>query len=212
MELARSSAEEAVALLEGLDESVLTRATHAHVGVIWLEIGEPVRCIQQLRIAGLPDFPQIEPGRRGWLYAVLARAELARGDQPAAAHWAARSEATVRGLALPLAEAWALHARALVALAGGDAAVAARLALQAAERADAVATRCRRRQAGVAGTALGARRGSRGRERSPHPCREELAACGAERYRDEAARALRRLGHRVGARPRRQDGRRPLRT
>ena len=97
VELARASAEEAVARLEGLDESVLTRATHAHVGVIWLEIGEPARCVEQLRVAGLPDFPQIEPGRRGWLYAVLARAELARGDPAAAAHWAARSEATVRG-------------------------------------------------------------------------------------------------------------------
>ena len=49
---ARSAAEEAVALLDALDESVFTRATHAHVGVIWLEIGEPDRCIEQLRAAG----------------------------------------------------------------------------------------------------------------------------------------------------------------
>ena len=40
VEHARAAAEEAVAILEGLDESVLTRATHAHVGVIWLEIGD----------------------------------------------------------------------------------------------------------------------------------------------------------------------------
>jgi DNA-binding NarL/FixJ family response regulator len=32
---------------------------------------------------------------------------------------------------------------------------------------------------------------------------DELAACGASRYRDEAARELRRLGHRVVARQRR---------
>ena len=51
---ARAAAEEAVALLDALDESVFTRATHAHVGVIWLEIGEPDRCIEQLRAAGLP--------------------------------------------------------------------------------------------------------------------------------------------------------------
>ena len=211
VELARASAEEAVARLEGLDESVLTRATHAHVGVIWLEIGEPARCVEQLRVAGLPDFPQIEPGRRGWLYAVLARAELARGDPAAAAHWAARSEATVRGLGLPLAEAWALHARALVALAGGDAAAAVPLALQAAGRADAVASpvpaaRCRA-LAGVASAEAG---DGEAANRLLARAEDELAACGAERYRDEAARALRRLGHRVSARARRQDGRRTL--
>ena len=121
VEHARAAAEEAVAILDGLDESVLTRATHAHVGVIWLEIGDPARCVEQLRVAGLPDLPQIEPGRRGWLYAVLARAELARGDRDAAAAWAERSTATVAGLGLPLAEAWSLHARALLALDAGDA-------------------------------------------------------------------------------------------
>ena len=54
VEHARAAAEEAVTLLDELDESVLTRATHAHVGVIWLEIGEPDRCLEQLRAAGLP--------------------------------------------------------------------------------------------------------------------------------------------------------------
>ena len=131
-------ADEAVALLSSLDQSVLTQATHAHVGVIWLEIGEPDRCIEQLRAAGLPDFPLIEPGRRGWLYTVLARAELEGGDRAAAAEWLARGEETVRGLELPLAEAWVLHARSLLTLADGDAAEAAALALRAAERAEAV--------------------------------------------------------------------------
>ena len=117
---ARSAAEEAVALLDALDQSVFTRATHAHVGVIWLEIGEPDRCIEQLRAAGAPELPLIEPGRRGWLYTVLARAELEGGDRAAAGRWVARAEETVRGLELPLAEAWVLHARALLALADGD--------------------------------------------------------------------------------------------
>ena len=85
VEHARAAAEEAVALLAALDTSVLTQATHAHVGVIWLEIGEPDRCIEQLRAAGLPDFALIEPGRRGWLFTVLARAELMGGDREAAA-------------------------------------------------------------------------------------------------------------------------------
>ena len=181
IERARAAAEEAVALLDGLDESVLTRATHAHVGVMWLEIGEPDRCLEQLRAVGLPDFPLIEPGRRGWLYAVLARAELARGDRDAAAEWVARSEATVAG---PGAAArrgvGAARARAL-ALDDGDAPGAAELALRAAERADAVERAgprralpdARRRRAGAR------RRARRGGPRcSPAP-RRELAACGA---------------------------------
>ena len=74
VERARLAADEAIALLDGLDESVLTRATHAHLGVMWLDIGEVDRCLDQLRAVGLPDFPLIEPGRRAWLYATLSRA------------------------------------------------------------------------------------------------------------------------------------------
>ena len=205
-EHARAAAEEAVAILEGLDESVLTRATHAHVGVIWLEIGEPGRCVEQLRAAGLPDLPLIEPGRRGWLYAVLARAELARGDRDAAVAWAERSTATVDGLGLPLAEAWALHARALLALDDGDASGAAELALAAAGRADAVRTpvpaaRCR----ALAGVALAAAGDRDAAVRLLTRAEEELRACHAERHRDEVARHLRRLGQRVSTRRRRFD-------
>ena len=65
------------------------------------------------------------------------------------------------GLGLPLAEAWVLHARALLALDAGDAPGAAALAEQAAERAEAVAApvpaaRCRT-LAGVALDAAGDR-------------------------------------------------------
>ena len=204
---ARVAADEALAALDELDESVLTRATHAHVGVIWLEIGDPERCIEQLRAAGLPDFPLIEPGRRCWLYAVLARAELEAGDHSAAAEWLARAEATVRGLGLPLAEAWVLHARSLLTLAGGDAAEAARLALAAAERADVVhapvpAARCRT----LAGVALAQAGDVEPAVRLLARAQRDLAAHEANRYRDEAARELRRLGRRVGARQRRAAG------
>ena len=193
-----------MALLDALDESVFTRATHAHVGVIWLEIGEPDRCIEQLRAAGLPDLPLIEPGRRGWLYTVLARAELEGGDRAAAGRWLARGEETVRGLELPLADAWVLHARALLALADGDAAEAAVLALRAAERAEEVhapvpAARCRM----LAGVALAEAGDGEAAVRLLSAAQRALASCEANRYRDEAARHLRRLGRRVSARQRR---------
>ena len=116
----------------------------------------------------------------------------------------ARAEETVRGLELPLAEAWVLHARALLALADGDAAEAAALALRAAERAEAVhapvpAARCRT----LAGVALAQAGDSEQAVRLLTGAQRALAACEANRYRDEAARHLRRLGQRVSARQRR---------
>jgi DNA-binding CsgD family transcriptional regulator len=207
VERARASGDEAVALLDGLDDSVLTRGTYAHLGVMWADLGEADRCVASFRALGLPDLPSIEPGRRAWMYAALARVELARGDREAAIAWADRSEATVEGLGLPLAEAWLLHARAGIALAGGDAAEAARLALDAAARAESVdaplpAARCRT-LAGVALAAAG-RRDDGVRELTR--AEAELSALGAARHRDEAARELRRLGERVAARQRRGGG------
>ncbi len=206
-ERARVAGDEAVALLDGLDDSVLTRGTHAHLGVMWSDLGEVDRCLAAFRAVGLPDFPSIEPGRRAWLYAALARAELARGDRAAAAAWADRSEETVRVLGLPLAEAWLLHARAAIALDGGEADAAAALALDAAARAESVdallpAARCRT-LAGVALAAAGRRdEGVRELTRAE----AELSQLGAARHRDEAARELRRLGERVSARQRRGGG------
>ncbi len=204
---ARAAGDEAVALLEGLDDSVLTRGTHAHLGVLWADLGEVDRCLAAVRAVGLPDLPSIEPGRRAWMYAALARAELARGDRAAAVRWAERGEQIVGGLGLPLAEAWVLHARAAVALEAGDAEAAATLALDAAERAESVdvplaAARCRT----LAGMALAAagRRDEGVAELTR--AESELSQLGAARYRDEAARELRRLGERVSARQRRGGG------
>jgi DNA-binding NarL/FixJ family response regulator len=206
-ERARAAGDEAVALLDGLDDSVLTRATHAHLGVMWADLGEVDRCLAAFRAVGLPDFPSIEPGRRAWLYTALARAELARGDRDAARAWVARSEQTVAGLGLPLAEAWVLHARAAIAFEDGDHEAAAAQTLDAAARAESVdaplpAARCRT-LAGVALAAAGRRdEGIAELTRAE----SELSQLGAARYRDEAARELRRLGERVSARQRRGGG------
>jgi DNA-binding CsgD family transcriptional regulator len=204
---ARAAGDEAVALLDGLDDSVLTRGTHAHLGVLWADLGEVDRCLAAVRAVGMPDFPSIEPGRRAWMYAALARAELLRGDRDAARAWAERGSQIVGGLGLPLSEAWVLHAHAAVALEAGDAEAAATLALDAAERAESVdvplaAARCRT----LAGMALAAagRRDEGVAELTR--AESELSQLGAARYRDEAARELRRLGERVSARQRRGGG------
>ena len=209
VERARAAAEEAIALLDGLDESVLTRATHAHLGVMWLDIGEVDRCLDALRAVGLPDFPSIEPGRRGWLYAVLARAELARGDRAAAAAWAARSEETVEGLGLPLAEAWLLHARAAIALAGGDARRGGAISrCDAAARAESVdaplpAARCRTLAGDGAGRGRPARRRRSASCSGPRPsCPRSAPPATATRRRASCAGSAQR----VAARQRRGGG------
>jgi DNA-binding CsgD family transcriptional regulator len=207
LDRARAAGDEAVALLEGLDDSVLTRGTHAHMSVLWADLGEVDRCLAAARAVGIPDFPSIEPGRRAWMYAALARAELLRGDRGAAGAWAERGSQIVGGLGLPLSEAWVLHARAAVALEAGDAEGAAALALDAAARAESVdvplaAARCRT----LAGMALAAagRRDEGVAELTR--AESELSQLGAARHRDEAARELRRLGERVSARQRRTTG------
>ena len=210
---ARTAGDEAIAAADGLDDSVLTRATHAHVGVIWLEIGEVDRCMEQFRAVGLPDFPSIEPARRGWMYTVLARVELARGDQAAArrgldrARRRGRRPATCRSPRRGCCRS----ARAL-ARRRATRRPPPTLALRAAERAESVdaplpAARCRT----LAGEALAAARATR-RRRSASCSRAEaelVGAASANRYRDEAARELRRLGrarHRPPAPRRRGDG------
>jgi DNA-binding CsgD family transcriptional regulator len=204
---ARTAGDEAIALLESLDDSVLTRATHAHLGVMWMDIGEIDRCLDSFRAVGMPEFPSIEPGRRGWLYTVLARVDLSRGDREGAVAWMARADETLAGLDLPLAEAWALHVHAAIALDAGDPAAAAELALAGAARAEEVAVplasaRCRT----LAGEALAAAGRREDGVRELQRAEAELSALGAARYRDEAARELRRLGERVTARQRRGGG------
>jgi DNA-binding CsgD family transcriptional regulator len=207
IEHARTAGDEAIALLEGLDDSVLTRGTHAHLGVMWIDIGEIDRGMASFRAVGMPDFPSIEPGRRGWIYAVLARAELVRGDRAAAEEYVARSAELLEGLGLPFADAWLLHTRAALALADGDAAAAAAFALEGVAAAEAVdaplpAARCRT----LAGEALAAAGRREDAVRELQRAETELSALGASRYRDEAARELRRLGERVTARQRRGGG------
>ena len=106
-----------------LDESVLTLATQAHVGVIWLEIGEPARCFEQLRASASPTSPRSSrDGAAGstpcspapsWRPAHRPRQRLAGAPRR---RWRARAPAR-RGVGAPRT--------ALLSLAEGDAAGAA---------------------------------------------------------------------------------------
>ncbi len=223
LDRARSAGAEAMALLDGLDESVLSRATRVHVAAAQLEAGEPEGCLAAMSAGGAPEFKGVEPGRRAWLYAILARAELALGRPAAAADWVERGEAAAEGLGLPYAEASVLCARAQL-----DASDARR------RRAPAAASPRRRRRRAPAAAAARPRgtnpalsaadladsvgaviqaaraRLLAGRANDDLALLEraesDLAACGANRLRDEAARELRRLGVKTGARRRRAPG------
>jgi ATP/maltotriose-dependent transcriptional regulator MalT len=202
-----AAGEEAVRVIEGLDDSILTRATREHVGAACLEAGETERGFALLQRAGAPDFPLVEPGRRAWLYAGMARAELARGRAAAAERWLARGEAALVGLELPMAESAVLQARAALLLAEGEAGEAARLALRAAECAGSVEAQVQAaRSRTLAGRALAAAGDPARATAELERAEAELSACGALALRDEAARELRRLGHRVPTRGRRGTG------
>ena len=204
---AERAAEEAVALLAELSDSILSFATHALAALVFLETGDPERCLAEAARAGAPDFDSIEPGRAAWVLAVMARAELERGDADSARAYAERARAVLADMPLPLMESTVAQAEALLALDAGDAAEAARIAASAAQLADTVgaaghAARMRALQ-GHALAAAGDRDGARAVLKQAE---SELAACGVDRLRAEAARDLRRLGVRVSARQRRGGG------
>ena len=110
-ERARAAGDEAVAVLDGLDDSVLTRGTHAHLGVMWADLGEYDRCLRRSARSGCRSSRRSSRTPRLDL-AALARTDLARGDREAAQAWADRSERVLKGLGLPFADAWLVHARA----------------------------------------------------------------------------------------------------
>jgi DNA-binding CsgD family transcriptional regulator len=201
---AKTAGAEAIELLGDLDDSVLSRGTRVHVAAAQLEAGEPERCLEAMADAGGPEFGHVEPGRRAWLYAILARAELDLGHAVVAEGWLERGEALQAQLGLGHVEAAVAHARALLELERGDApaalAHAQRAERRAAQAGAAVQAARARTVAGRAAAATGDREAAGAwLERAE----AELAAIGAVRFRDEAARELRRLGRHVGARRRR---------
>ena len=208
LEHAHAAAEEAVELLRGLDESVLTLGAHAHAAAIFLESGDS----GALPRGGAPG------GRAG---SGAHRAGTPRMARRRAG--ARRARPRQRGRRGALA-----GARGARRCTGSSS--------RSPGRPCSTRTRCsrssagtRRRRRGSPSAPLGSRswsvRTSRppGRTRSPGArsraratttrrydalarAETELTACGAHRFRDEAARELRRLGRRTSARQRRSPG------
>ncbi len=204
---ARTAGAEAVNLLTDLDESVLSRATRVHVAAAQLEAGEPERCLEAMADAGGPDFVRVEPGRRAWLYSILARAELALSHEVVAEDWVARGERLQQTLGLGYVEGAVAYARAMLELARGNAGDALEQAERAVRCAGAAGAAVQASRARIVAGCAAARDGDvDGAVTWLERAETELGAMGAVRFRDEAARELRRLGRRVGARHRRAGG------
>jgi DNA-binding CsgD family transcriptional regulator len=161
--------------------------------------GQPDRSLEILeRAAGGPDMPLVAPSWRAYFLELLTRIRLALGDTAGAERAASLADESAANIGLPLPRAWADRAAAHVALGQKDAQRAAELALRSAEIADGAEGPI---EAGlsriVAGRAL-AQLGDRDRATAElEQAAATFDAVGAVRYRDEAERELRQLGHHV---------------
>ena len=195
--------EECVRLARTADPGLIPGMAGVYQAIPLIEIGEAQRA-RDVVLAMSGGNPALRTSRSGYTsgYEVLTRAEIALGRLDAAEAWARRGEAAVPPGELAGESAFAQRALAAVALARGDAPRAAKIALGAAELADAAgipaeASRCRI----LGGRALVAA-GQRPQAIAELELAvEQLARIGADGYRAEAERELRRLGRRVARRP-----------
>jgi DNA-binding NarL/FixJ family response regulator/tetratricopeptide (TPR) repeat protein len=181
-------------------EDPVTVLAHCHLAETRLERGAAGGDVlaDALAAAGGPELPLIERAFRSRWYELFGRAELLSGDVEAAERWAERAAGAASGLDLAGRDCEALRARARVALARGDAASAARVALEAVaagERAGLPIEAARARV--LAGQALASAGDDATAVAELRRAFEELTRCGAAHDRDEAARELRALGKRV---------------
>jgi DNA-binding NarL/FixJ family response regulator len=168
-----------------------------------LESADPLGCREGLLAAAGPDLAPIEEAFRPRWYEILTRAEVQLGDVDAAREWATRAQTSAADLDLPGRTASALLARAALELAEGRREAVATTALEAAAAADRAGHRIDAARARIlAGAALAADEQERAVAELT-TAERALLDCGAERWRDQAAQELRRLGRRVPRRGRR---------
>lgn len=186
---------ESIDLLEGVEDEMTFFGSHGLVAGVCSNAGEHERCLSEVELAGAPDFEHLEVSANCHLSEAVTSSLVALGRIDEAHTWAARGEAFAAGSGLRVAEAATVRARALVLLAESEPKSAGELALIAAQQAAAHHAPIEAgRSRIVAGRALAAA-DERGRAvQELRQARLELARCGARRFENEAARALRALG------------------
>jgi DNA-binding NarL/FixJ family response regulator len=185
---------------KALEAGIQSRSPWSSVATLylaeaWLEAGEPERFRKEL-FAG-QSTPLLPPFLFYTLHAyeLLTRAELELGLPDAARRWADQAVEVADQLGMDGPSAEAQRAQALLLLSAGSFAQAAQTAqasAELAERASQPVQAARSRL--LAGTALAKAGDSEAAVEQLSRAEEVLAAHGASRYRDRAARELRQLG------------------
>jgi DNA-binding NarL/FixJ family response regulator len=204
LDVALATAEESFELTDDMEPGLLSALSAAVLASALLEAGQAGRGVELLVTrAGGEDLRLIGGGWRARFLELLTRALLATGRQADAERAAVSAQACADTVALPTATAMASLAAAALALDAGQPMAATERALAAAAALESVAAlfdAARARE--LAGRAL-AQAGDR--DRAAHEL--ELAATafgsfGSPRYRNQAERELRKLGHHVHRRTR----------
>jgi DNA-binding NarL/FixJ family response regulator len=204
LELARRTAEESVAVGADLGDSFIVQLADMILGWFRYEDGDPARAAELFVAAGGgDDLPRVGGGWRTTYLEVLVRCWLAVGDLEKARTAAAAAADVARQLGLPRSLAMAHRATAEVALHEGHGERSIDEAVRSVAAAESSAAHL---DAAISRVVLGRAHSQAGDvvaavaelERAA----ADLDAFGAIRYRDEAERELRKLGHRIHRRSR----------
>jgi DNA-binding NarL/FixJ family response regulator/tetratricopeptide (TPR) repeat protein len=204
LDAALAAAEESVELERGVDEGLISATSSAVLATVLLEAGQPQRSVDVMVAgAGGDEIRLVGGGWRARFLEVHARALLMIGSRRGAERAVAEAQACADAVGLRSAEGLATLAAANLALQSGDGVTAARRALAAADVLGSVHALWDAARARV----LAGRAFIRTDQRASALDQLTLAAAafdsfGAHRYRDQAERELRALGHRVHRRPR----------
>jgi DNA-binding CsgD family transcriptional regulator len=199
LDAAIADGEESVALARRSDvHNVVAMFAGLALGLALLERGAAGDAAEaMLEAAGGPRLPFVPGSWRAYYLDGLADALGASGRTEEASAAAAEASAVAEATGLALPAMAAERAAARVALDAGEAEEAARRALASAELADGLSTPV---EAGRSRTLAGRALVAAGRPDEAVGLLQEAAAafdaCGAQRYRDDAERELRRLGSR----------------
>ena len=199
VDLAATAGDESIDLTRGLDASLVFTYAGVCRAMGSFAAGDAAAAASMFVASGGGDDLRLIPG--GWraqYLDMLTCSLLVLGRRGEAERAAACADAVATATGLPMATAWAHRAAAAVALDAGDATRAAAQALDsaalAAETGAPVESALSRTLAGRA-LALAGRPAEALEELKRAAA--DLEAHGALRFRDEAEREMRRLGHRI---------------
>jgi ATP/maltotriose-dependent transcriptional regulator MalT len=204
VELALATSQESFDLVQHADSNFHAAEAAADLAAALLETGQPEPAVELLlESAGGEELALIAGSPRARYLEVLARCWLALDRHAEAKRTAAVAHAWASAVQLPMAATWADRAAAAVELSAGDPARAAAHALASAAAADEAGAPVEAALSRtLAGRALAqTSEGDRAAAELQRAARA-FERCGALRYRDEAERELRRLGHRIYRRTR----------